>query len=129
SSSSVAVVVAVCVVIRSSFRLFLSTIQHHTEQFLFRHLVQKLVDCRVTSLAGPDHQDSTISALHQHACVREDAERRRVDDDVVEHATHFAEYASVAWTGKQFGNVVARTSARQKVKTRWFETNDRVFES
>src|SRR6185437_13238912 len=59
--------------------------------------------------------------------VSKNAERRRIDDDVVEHATDFIEYAFVAWTRKQFGDVITRAPTGEQVQTRRFETNNRVF--
>src|ERR1041384_6420383 len=91
-----AVVVAVLVVVRSSIGLFLSTIEHHSEQTLLRHLIEELVDSGVASLSRSHNQKPTISTRHQHAGISKDSEWRSIDDDVVEHATHFGKQPRVA---------------------------------
>src|SRR4029079_19629217 len=85
-------------------------------------------DCRITCLTGADDEESAVSARHQHVCVSENSERRRIDYDVVKHATNFTEYAGVTWARKQFGHVVARVPTGEQVQARGFETNDRVFQ-
>src|SRR6185369_9809797 len=121
--------VAVLVVVVSRIRLFLRSIQHHTEQTLARNLFEQFVDDAVTRLAGANDQHRTVSAVHQYVRVRKDAERRRVDDDVVKQAPRFHEHALISWAGKKFGHVIAWLSAGQQIKTGRVETNDGVFES
>src|SRR6185503_7647260 len=109
------------VVIGVGIRLLFGAIQDHAEEPFPRHLVQKLIDRRVTCLAGTYYEKPTVSARHQHVRVGENSQWRCVDDDVVKHTSHFREHTAVARSGEQFGDVVTRPSTRQKMKARWFE--------
>src|SRR6185369_14301060 len=92
-------------------------------------MIQEPVDRRVTCLTGTNYEESAVSAGHQHIRVSENSQRRRIDDDVVKHASHFRKHPAVAGSGKQFGDVVSRPSTWQKVQACWFKTNDGIFQT
>ena len=95
--------------------LHLCAIKHHTEHAFTRNLLQQPIDHRITRFRSAQHEHRRIGSIDQQIGIGENAERRRIDDDVIEHLARIVEQVAESRAREELSNVFTRGAPGQKM--------------